>query len=251
MDLSTLDPLQQGILFSLFILGHAFPIFATISLIRGWKLRSALENNSNEEKEKQTVSLPIEEKQLACEKEVTLSKQLVGKSNITTVVGEVQSNVSSPREPGRSWNNYGVIVLTDSRHPDQIQQVTSIIVNGKKDVGYWVSRISSLVSRLKSRVFPQRPANQLSCRDPINCNEPSEVECRALYLISMLIFIYFIGLLILGIVSIGLWSKFVRPDIPREDEASPFWAGAFLATSAFCNNGMSLIDTNMGPYQKE
>jgi Trk-type K+ transport system membrane component len=73
----------------------------------------------------------------------------------------------------------------------------------------------------------------------------------AVSLISVLVILYFIGFLLLGILTIGLWSKFVRPDIPREDGVTPFWAGAFLATSAFCNNGMSLIDTNMGPYQKE
>lgn len=253
VDLSTLNPLQQGILFCLFILGHAFPIFATISLIRAWKLRSALKDNSDEEKEKPTVSiistLHTEEKQLAYEKEISPSVQLEEKASITTVVGEVQSDALSPCEPERPWDNYGVVVLMDSRHPDQIQRVIPITSDDKKDVGHWRAHLSSLISRLKSMI--QRAINHLSCRDSIKCNQPDEVECRTLYLTSVLILIYFIGFLILGIVSVGLWSKFVRPDIPRQDEVSPFWAGAFLATSAFCNNGMSLIDTNMGPYQRE
>lgn len=255
MDLSTLNPLQQGTLFSLLILGHAFPIIATISLLRAWKLRSALKYNSNKEKEKEKQTglristLQIEEKQLACDIEGALSTKFIGKARTTTVVGEVQSDVSSQCELEGSWNDYGVIVLTDPRHLDQIQRVTSIIVDDKRDVGTRKAHISSPSSWLKSMVQPA--AIHLPCRDSINCNESGEVEYRALYLMAVLVVLYFIGFLILGIVSIGLWSNLVRPDIPREDEASPFWAGAFLATSAFCNNGMSLIDTNMGPYQKE
>lgn len=255
MDLSTLSTLQQGTLFSLLILGHAFPIIATISLLRAWKLRSALKYNSNKEKEKKKQTglristLQLEEKQLACDKEGALSTKVIGKARATTVVGEVQSDVSYQCEPEGSWNDYGVIVLTGPRHLDQPQGVTSIFLVIKKDVGTRKAHISSPSSWLKSMVQPA--AKHLPCRDSLNCNESDEVEYRALYLISVLVALYFIGFLILGIVSIGLWSNFVRPDIPREDEASPLWAGAFLATSAFCNNGMSLIDTNMGPYQKE
>jgi Trk-type K+ transport system membrane component len=52
-------------------------------------------------------------------------------------------------------------------------------------------------------------------------------------------------------LSIGLWLKLHRPDIPQADGVSPGWAGAFLATSAFANNGMSLIDASMAPFQLE
>lgn len=70
-------------------------------------------------------------------------------------------------------------------------------------------------------------------------------------LISALTILYTIVFLFVGIVSFGLWLKFCRPDIPQADGVSPFWAGAFLATSAFSNNGMSLIDANMTPFQLE
>lgn len=247
MDLSTLNPLQQGTLFSLLILGHAFPIFATISLFRVWKFRSALKDHSSKEK-KQTVpeipTLQAEEKQMACDKGGALSVKVIDKA----IVREVQSDVLSPSEPAGSYNGYGFIVVTDPRHPNQNRKVTSIIAD-KKDVGNRKAHNSSLSFWLKGMV--QRAANHLSYRDSINCEEPGEVEYRALFLTAVLIIFYYIGFLILGVVGIGLWSKLVRPDIPREDEASPFWAGAFLATSALCNNGMSLIDTNMGPYQKE
>ncbi|KXG48998.1 Cation transporter [Penicillium griseofulvum] len=197
----------QGTLFVLLILGHAFPIFATISLFRAWMLRSALKDNPDKEKKRQK-----EKKQMACVEEGTLSTDVIGKAKIANIVTEVQSDISSPCEP-EGWNKYGIVVVTDRVHPNQAQ-------------------------------------------DPIDCNEPAEAEYRvieykAILLTAVLTMIYFIGFLIIGIMSIGLWSKFIRPDIPREDETSPFWAGAFLATSALCNNGMSLIDTNMSPYQKE
>ncbi|CAG7951173.1 unnamed protein product [Penicillium nalgiovense] len=239
VDLSTLSPLQQGTLFCLLILGHAFPIFAIISLFRVWKLPSALRHNSNRGKERQT----------AHKKQTALSAKATGEAKATTVVREVQPDVSSPCEPEGSSDDYGFIVVTDLRHPEQSQQVASIIVDNEKDVGNGKAHIRSLISRLKGMM--QRAASPLSSREPINCKELGEVEYRALSLTAVLIILYFIGFLILGIVSIGLWSKFVRPDIPQEDGASPFWAGAFLATSALCNNGMSLVDTNMGSYQKE
>jgi Trk-type K+ transport system membrane component len=70
-------------------------------------------------------------------------------------------------------------------------------------------------------------------------------------LISVLTIIYTILFLFIGILSIGLWLKLYRPDIPQADGVSPVWAGTFLATSAFVNNGMSLIDANMAPFQLE
>jgi hypothetical protein len=235
MDLSTLNSLQQGTLFCLLILGHAFPIIAIISLFRAWKLRSALRDNSNGEKQNQ----------VACNKQGALSAKDTCNAKATTVVREVQPDVSSPCGPEGSSDDYGFIVVTDLKHPEQSQQVTSLIVDKEKVLGNRKAHISWL------KGIVQRASKLLSCKKPTNYRELDEVEYRALALTAVLIILYFIGFLILGIVSIGLWSKFVRPDIPREDGASPFWAGAFLATSALCNNGMSLIDTNMGAYQKE
>lgn len=254
MDLSTLNALQQGTLFALFILGHAIPIFGIISLLRAWMLRSALRDNSNKDKRNQTVSLmPIlqtEEKQMACDKKGSQSAIAIGKAKTITAVREVEAVTSSPCEHEGSWNDFGFIVVTDSRDLDQTQLVTSVpIIDDAQNMGNQKGQILRLTSRLKHKMH--RAANRLFCRVSISCNEPGGIEYAALSFIGVFFILYFISFLILGIVSIGLWSKFVRPDIPREYEASPFWAGAFLATSAFCNNGMSLIDTNMGPYQKE
>ncbi|OQD69239.1 hypothetical protein PENPOL_c002G01657 [Penicillium polonicum] len=246
LDLSTLGSLQQAILFSLLILGHAFPIFAFISFLRAISSRTALNDAAAEEKGGQTVSqMPISqlEEHIGCYKEDPLPAKLIDKAKVRMAVREVQADIGL-------WNAHELCAATDLRHPEETQRGSSVSVNHKgKDIGDWKAHIQNLISCFKGAVH--RSANHLSCRDSIRCNAPDGIKYMALCLITGIVILYFIGFLILGIVSIGLWSKFVRPDIPREDKASPFWAGAFLATSALCNNGMSLIDTNMGPYQRE
>lgn len=246
MDLSTLGSLQQGILFALLILGHAFPVFAFISLLRAISFRTALNDAPTEEKGDQAVpQMPISqlEEPIRCCKEDSFPAKLTDKAKVRMAVREVQADIGL-------WNGHELCAATDPRHPDETQRGSLVGVNNKmQDIGGWKAHIRSLISWFKGAV--QRSANYLSCRDSICCNAPDGINYMALCLITGLVMLYFIGFLILGIVTIGLWSKFVRPDIPREDKTSPFWAGAFLATSALCNNGMSLIDTNMGPYQKE
>lgn len=246
MDLSTLGSLQQGILFALLILGHAFPVFAFISLLRAISFRTALNDAPTEEKGDQAVPqmpiLQLEEK-IGCCKEDSFPAKLIDKAKVRMAVREVQADIGL-------WNGNELCAATDPQHPDETQRGSFVGANNKtQNIGGWKAHIRSLISWFKDAVH--RSANYLSCRDSMCCNAPDGINYMALCLITGLVMLYFIGFLILGIVTIGLWSKFVRPDIPREDKTSPFWAGAFLATSALCNNGMSLIDTNMGPYQKE
>jgi hypothetical protein len=254
MDLSTLNSLQQGILFTLLIIGHAIPVFGIVSLIRLWSLRSALKNNSNKRQLELIVPCPpvlvSEQKTNIEEKDDSSRSKAASNSRIISDVREVPADVSTPDEPEGSWNDYGFIVVTEQTHPDQSRRVTSIsIIGDKVENSNDNDQVPSLTIKMKSMI--RRAADRLACQYSINTNEPGGLEYMALSLTSVLVMVYYIGLLLLGIIVIGFWSKFVRPDIPREDGANPFWAGAFLATSALSNNGMSLIDTNMGPYQKE
>lgn len=253
MDLSTLNSLQQGILFTLLIIGHAIPIFGVVSLIRLWVLRSALKNNSNKRQELVTPCPPLmepEKKPNIEEKEDAIRSKIGSNARIVSGVREVPADVSTPDEPEESWNDYGFIVVTEQTHPDRSRRVTSIsIIGDKVENNNDNAQVPSLTTKMRSMI--RRAADRLACQNSINTSEPGGIEYMALSLISVLVMLYFIGILLLGIFAIGFWSKFVRPGIPREDDANPFWAGAFLATSALCNNGMSLIDTNMGPYQKE
>ena len=254
MDLSTLSSLQQGTLFTLLIIGHAIPVFGVVSLIRLWALRYTLKGNPNKDKAESNAPcatiLEPHEKPSLDDKQGILPAEIESKAAITTAVREVPEDVPSPDEPNRSWNDYGFIVLTDRRHPEQSQRVSSITIIGKeKKNSDETVQTPHKATRIKS--IMEGAAECLICQNSIKYNEPGGVEYLALSLMSVLIILYFTCFLLLGIVVLGLWSNFVRPDIPQEDHANPFWAGAFLATSALSNNGMSLIDTNMSPYQKE
>ena len=76
-------------------------------------------------------------------------------------------------------------------------------------------------------------------------------EYRALMIISVSTLSYAVICPLIGILSVGFWFQMCRPDVPREDGVAPFWAGAFLVMSSFANNGMSLVNRNMEPFQRE
>lgn len=254
MDLSTLNSLQQGTLFTLLIIGHAIPVFGVVSLIRLWALRSTLKGNSNKDKADSIApcipSLKPHDKPGLDDKQDILAAEIESKATITTAVREVPADVSTPDEPKGSWNDYGFIVLTDRTHVEQSQRVTSItIISEEKENSDQNVQTPHKATRIKSII--EGATSRLTCQHSINHDEPGGVEYLALSLMSVLVILYFTCFLLLGIVALGLWSKFVRPDIPQKYHANPFWAGAFLATSAISNNGMSLIDTNMSPYQTE
>ncbi|KAJ5681593.1 uncharacterized protein N7477_001533 [Penicillium maclennaniae] len=245
---------EQGTLFTLLIIGHSIPIFGVVSLIRLWALRYTLHGNSNKDKaESSAPCAPILqplEKPILNDKIDALASIMESKETTITAVIEIPADVSTPDDPKAPWNDYGFIVLTDGTHSEQSQQLTSITIiseekktsNDKGSTSHKASRIQCIIRRAAARL-----TRQIS----IEYDGPGGLEYLALSLISGLVLLYFISFLLLGIIVLGFWSKFVRPDVPQEDHTNPFWAGAFLATSALSNNGMSLIDTNMGPYQKE
>lgn len=82
-------------------------------------------------------------------------------------------------------------------------------------------------------------------------DEPAVVAAKAIQLLSFIVFVYFAVILLLGVLVISIWLKLDLPNIATAYNVAPSWAGAFLATSAFSNNGMSLIDANMIPFQQE
>lgn len=86
---------------------------------------------------------------------------------------------------------------------------------------------------------------------PLHLDEPEVVASKATQLLVLIVLIYFAIFVLLGILAIAMWLNYNLPDIPRAYNVAPTWAGAFLATSAFSNNGMSLIDANMVPFQRE
>lgn len=163
---------------------------------------------------------------------------------------EIHADIPSPSEPDVSRDTRHFIIVTGPSYLDSAAQSQSIsnsghrrTVGGLKTCSSWIIvRLKSMWVRIKALAHSNRS---------IDPNEPGWVEYQALIIISVLTILYTIVFLFAGILSIGLWMSLSRPDIPQADGVSPLWAGAFLATSSFVNNGMSLIDANMAPFQLE
>jgi hypothetical protein len=75
------------------------------------------------------------------------------------------------------------------------------------------------------------------------------VEYRAVAFLAVIVPLYFFLCNLLGFIGIGSWLTVNRPEVATSDGVGPFWAGGFMAVSAFGNNGMSLLDANMTVLQ--
>ena len=75
-------------------------------------------------------------------------------------------------------------------------------------------------------------------------------EYRALKMLAIVVPLYAFLWQLLGAVGIGAWIARNSPDVATSNGVNPWWAGIFYAISAFNNNGMSLIDLNMIPFQQ-
>jgi len=258
VDLSTLSCFQQGTIFALLLLGHAFPIFGVIYFSRALSFRSTLKDNIADAEKKQ-ASWPSfvqqdgahREMVKGCDKQfekdvvpVHCTDEVKARGPAITVQeGIFSSNYNA------EWATYISTVIIDSQFPDRSTFAECNAGDGHADIGNREKFVKRFICWSNGTI--QGATKCFSSTWLTDYNDPDGIKCMAYGLVAILILFYFIGLLILGSVVIGLWSVFVRPDIPLDNGSSPLWAGVFLATSAICNNGMSLIDTNMGPYQKE
>lgn len=84
---------------------------------------------------------------------------------------------------------------------------------------------------------------------PAEREELGGVEYKAVSLLSVVVFLYFILFIVFGMVGVGGWLEANDPAVTRTNGLSPFWTGAFFAVSAFVNSGMSLLDANMTALQ--
>ncbi|KAJ5233515.1 uncharacterized protein N7469_005281 [Penicillium citrinum] len=241
VDLSTLSCFQQGTIFALLLLGHAFPIFGVIYFSRALSFRSALKDNIADA-EKVQVPWPsfVQQDGAHCEMVKGCDKQFEKDVVSVRCTDEVKA-----RAPAITVQE----VIIDSQIPDRSSFTEYNAGHGHADIDNREKFVKRFICWSNGTI--QRATKRFSSTRFTDYNDPDGIKCMAYGLVAILILFYFIGLLILGSVVIGLWSVFVRPDIPLDNGSSPLWAGVFLATSAICNNGMSLIDTNMGPYQKE
>ncbi|KAJ5325339.1 uncharacterized protein N7506_008441 [Penicillium brevicompactum] len=225
VDVSSQTSFQQGILFALIVVGHAIPICGVLSLIKGLSLRCALANDHDNQIERHVVDAE--------------------KEKATTAVKELPQSLLSPTESDVAQEDYGFITVVDQTHVDDTEGARPTTITKNTPIPSVKQRMRRLIAGFKAM------QEHLSPHRPINYNQPGGIECLSVMLVSAVVLIYFVSFITLGVVGLGVWSHTFRPDIAHADEVSAFWGGAFLGTSALCNNGMSLITTNMGPFQRE
>ncbi|OOQ86919.1 hypothetical protein PEBR_19175 [Penicillium brasilianum] len=254
LDLSTLNGVQQGTLFMLLILGHSTLIHSATAFLRALALRSTLKDNSNRSERWQDVihrpAVPLKEKPIDKSHYAATSPKYPTPLKTHITGREIDADIPSPEDPDVSQGTCRFIIVTDSSYLDSSQQIKSKNNSGhRRSVGGLRICSSRVIDRLKSTWL--RIKDLAHWNGSIDPNEPGRIEYQALITISVLTMLYTTVFLFAGILSIGLWMSLSRPDIPQTEGVSPLWAGAFLATSSFVNNGMSLIDTNMAPFQLE
>ncbi|KAJ5107485.1 hypothetical protein N7456_004160 [Penicillium angulare] len=243
VSLSSLTAVQQGTIFTLFILGHAIPILGVLSFVRGRTLcsiqREAAHNEHPTRPSNQGLHEALYEKGVSPPKAIP---SLEFKPKVVASLAKV--SIIGEHEPRKEED---CTIITDLTNPSQIQQF--VIADEKRKIKNRGSIIPRTFLRLKIAVRVLK--GYLSWKVPNGLPESDEVECRALFFLSGFILLYFITFLSFGILILGLSLRFYYPEVPLSYGVSPFWAGAFLATSAFVNNGMSLIDTDMAAFQRD
>ncbi|KAJ5698380.1 hypothetical protein N7462_000385 [Penicillium macrosclerotiorum] len=257
LDLSTLNLLQQGILFTLLIFGHAIPILAFVSFFHARSIRSAHRCGSTQKQQKQgayeksTTQIQIKQLRQDTHKAPSVLCLALPKISTKVEVTELSTTISSPPDLGFSKNRQGLVFvngLNNKNHNEPTAPTTLLCV--KKGICRRVNAGTiRVVSRLK-RIWQRRKITSNLDRS-ISWDEATNIEYQAILLVSTIVIFYFLTLLFLGIIGLGLWFKFYHPDFSHRSGLGLFWTGAFLATSAFSNNGMSLIDANMIPFQRE
>jgi hypothetical protein len=238
----------------LLILGHAIFILGILSLLRARTLRSVLKDahrKNSDQTVTQTSIVQLQTEQLSDDKDGVPSVQITSLPKINATVGEVPVNILTVGKPehDESFNHGDCIMEIHPERSDECQRVTTItIIGSQADVCDAKTHMFRLLA--KARSLMQQMKKNLIMGKSIDCNEPGWAEYKALSLISALVILYYIAFLSFGILCLGLWMKYCSPEIAEVDGVSPFWTGTFLATSAFANNGMSLLSANMGPFQR-
>ncbi|RDW69203.1 putative cation transporter protein [Coleophoma cylindrospora] len=75
------------------------------------------------------------------------------------------------------------------------------------------------------------------------------VEYRALKFLSVFVIIYFVLWQLFGAIALGAWMSVYATDASAINTQNPWWAGIFLAISAYNNAGFTLLDAGFLPFQ--
>lgn len=88
---------------------------------------------------------------------------------------------------------------------------------------------------------------RLTCYGDIE--EELEMRYQAFSILSWIVPLYIVLIQFWGGIALGWFISARHPSIPAENHINPWWSGIFLSASGFNNSGMSLIDSNMVPFQ--
>ncbi|KXJ89839.1 cation transport protein-domain-containing protein [Microdochium bolleyi] len=75
------------------------------------------------------------------------------------------------------------------------------------------------------------------------------VEYRALKFLSHFVLAYFVLWQVFGAIALGAWMSVYAIDTSAVNAQNPWWAGIFLAISAYNNAGFTLLDAGFIPFQ--
>ncbi|KAI1454276.1 cation transport protein-domain-containing protein [Annulohypoxylon moriforme] len=75
------------------------------------------------------------------------------------------------------------------------------------------------------------------------------VEYRALKFLSWFVIAYFLLCQFFGAIALGAWMSVYKDDVAAVNAQNPWWAGIFLAISAYNNAGFTLLDAGFIPFQ--
>ncbi|KAI0145537.1 cation transport protein-domain-containing protein [Xylariaceae sp. FL1272] len=75
------------------------------------------------------------------------------------------------------------------------------------------------------------------------------VEYRALKFLSAFVIVYFVLWQLFGAIALGAWMSVYAVDESAVNAQNPWWAGIFLAVSAYNNAGFTLLDAGFIPFQ--
>ncbi|KAH8900548.1 TrkH-domain-containing protein [Thozetella sp. PMI_491] len=75
------------------------------------------------------------------------------------------------------------------------------------------------------------------------------VEYRSLKFLSVFVLAYFILWQLFGAIALGAWMSVYGVDAAALNAQNPWWAGIFLAISAYNNAGFTLLDAGFLPFQ--
>ena len=75
------------------------------------------------------------------------------------------------------------------------------------------------------------------------------VEYRALKFLSVFVLLYFLLWQLFGAIALGAYMSVYEKEAAAVNDQNPWWAGIFLAISAYNNAGFTLLDAGFLPFQ--